>query len=218
MSRESRACLLESQVCRCCNIHSSPFDLGNRGWDGAVSNACEMRVVRPMGFLHEGVVEPYRGSSTQRRPWRMRGWISRVGPSPAMPNPVAGMADRIGTGCTFCIVEWVDFVFLKWKSEGKKWLEDVVSRETEGTLTGPCVDDSRKASHVHKHRTFRQPSQHQSSKRAHFSHFPPLPLHSSPLTHASATIALLTAALPTIGRIIQSSLPRKLASFAASRC
>lgn len=154
-------------------------------------------------------------SSTERPSWRMRGWRARVGLFPAMPKTCGRhhgqkrhrtyvLRRQIGQRC-----------LLKWKSEGKQWLETAVSRETKSTLTSPCVDDSRKASAVHKHRTVHPALAHQSSNAPTFlTFFVPPPFQ---FFHASATIALLTAALPTIGRIIHSSLPRKLASFAASR-
>ena len=175
-----------------------------------------MHVVRPMGSFHEGVVEPYRSfihratvlanarlestcwavPSNAQILWQVRGQYR---------HRMYGLRREIDQRCLF-----------KWKSEGKEWLDAAVSRETRSTLTRPSVDDSRKASALHKHRAVHPALAHQSSKRAHFSHSLPSPPFQ--FSHASATIALLTAALPTIGRIIHSSLPCKLASFAASRC
>ena len=57
-SRESRLRLLELQVRRCCTMHSYRIVWETWAGIGAVLDACETHVARPMGSFHEGRVDP----------------------------------------------------------------------------------------------------------------------------------------------------------------
>ena len=201
--------LLGLQVCRCCNIHSSTtykVTVAVDGWDEVASNACEMHVARPMGSIHADLVESEVLSSGSCSPSRA------LGSTHECPKWVAGLTGRSRTWWLVCSFKRASFDFLYAEQQARSgWKE----AGFYSNLACYWINRSARASCIKLNKY--DPSRRDFvSSQAPPKPFPSptfLPFQSS--HRASATIALL---MTIIGRIIQSSLPHKLASFAAFCC